>query len=202
MASPESSEPPRRQTGRSGRRARFVLPADHQGDDGAEQSIEAFLEGPRRARRTRGRHLRTDPLQRPRKRIPLDTRTDWETALRLEDARLARYGRPASVLIVSLEVPDPDTADRYAPRVGDAIRSHARETDRVARVGPARFHVLLPETLEAEAVALGDRVRTACAGLIGGPSDGAALVRAVAASPARGGTLADALRRASLRLAE
>ncbi|HYH92078.1 MAG TPA: diguanylate cyclase [Candidatus Saccharimonadales bacterium] len=134
--------------------------------------------------------------------MPLDTRTDWDAALRLEDARLARYGRPASVLIVSLEPAGDGSEDRFAARVGEAIRAHARETDRVARVGPGRFHVLLPETVEAEASALAERVREACAEMVAGQPAFDLEIRAVAASPARGGTLADALRRASLRLAE
>jgi hypothetical protein len=197
----DKPEPPNRQTPRTGRRTRFVLPAD-QHDERVGERIEAFLDGPRRTRRTRGRHLRNEALLRPRKPIPMDTRADWDLALRLEDARMARYGRPASVLIVSLELPVAGQEDRYAGRVGDAIRAHARETDRVARVGPGRFHVLLPETLESEATALADRVQGACLEVLtGGAADDLA-IRAVAATPARGGTLADALRRAALRLAE
>ncbi|MEO5884579.1 MAG: hypothetical protein ABIQ58_03585, partial [Candidatus Limnocylindrales bacterium] len=81
-------------------------------------------------------------------------------------------------------------------------RHLARETDRVARVGPTRFHLLLPETLEPEAVALAERVRVAWAATdAAGPQSGLEIA-AAAASPARGGTLLEALSQAQARLAE
>ena len=92
----------------------------------------------------------------------MDTRTDWDIALRHEDARVARYGRPAAVLAVRLRMLTTGAVDHYATRIGGAIRHQARETDRVTRFGPDRFHVLLPETLEAEASVLAERVRAAC----------------------------------------
>ena len=201
---PDHPTPPRRApagTSRSNKRTRFVLPADHH-DDRIGERIEAFLDGPEPAARRggRARHLRSDHLKRPRALLPLDTRTDWDAALRQEDARVARYGRPASVVVVSLALADPATTDRYASRIGTALRAHARETDRVARVGPARFHLLLPETMEAEATALASRLRDACCAVIGSPPP--LEVRAVAASVVRGGTLSDALRRASLVIAD
>ncbi len=200
---PDHPTPPRRAPaggGRSTKRTRFVLPAD-QHDDRTSERIEAFLDGPAPAKRGgRARHLRTENLTRPRPTLPLDTRTDWDAALRQEEARVARYGRPASVVVVSLALADPSSADRFATRIGAALRAHARETDRVARVGPARFHLLLPETMEAEAAALATRLRDACCAVIGSPPP--LEVRAVAASVARGGTLSDALRRASLVVAD
>ena len=59
----------------------------------------------------------------------------------------------------------------------------------MARVGPARFHVLLPETVEAEASALAARLREACSEAVTGQLREELEIRAVAASPARGGTL-------------
>jgi GGDEF domain-containing protein len=124
----------------------------------------------------------------------MDTRADWEIALRHEEARVARYGRPAAVLAVRLRMSSAGVTDHYASRVGDTIRHQARDTDRVTRVGPDRFQVLLPETLEAEAVVLAERVRAACAALIPGtPGSGAEIVVA-AASTAGGRTLLEALR--------
>ena len=150
---PAGSPPPPRPSARSARRPRFVLPDDHH-DERAGERIEAFLEGPPvRARRTRrSRHLRSEGLRPVRRVVPMDTRTDWDIALRHEDARVARYGRPAAILAVRLRMLTAGAVDHYAARIGGAIRHQARETDRVTRFGPDRFHVLLPETLEAEAI--------------------------------------------------
>ena len=134
--------------------------------------------------------------------MPLDTRPDWEAALRHEDARLARYGRAASVLVVDLQLTTPGAEDRVAAEVGAVIRELARETDRVARVSLTRFHVLLPETLEPEATALAERVRQTCASSVSTSQAGGLTIAASAASPARGATLVDALRRAQERLAD
>ncbi len=130
----------------------------------------------------------------------MDTRADWDIALRHEDARVARYGRPAAVLAVRLRLATAGVADQYAARIGGAIRHHARETDRVTRSGPDRFHVLLPETLEAEAIVLAERVRTACAALIPGPAGSGVEVMVASASTSSGGTLADALRTVKARI--
>ena len=124
----------------------------------------------------------------------MDTRTDWNIALRHEDARVARYGRPAAVLTVRLRMPATDAADQYAVRVGGAIRQQARETDRVTRVSPDRFHVLLPETVETEATVLAERVRKACVALISGAPGSDVEIVVAAASTSSGGTLLDALR--------
>jgi len=130
----------------------------------------------------------------------MDTRTDWDIALRHEDARVARYGRPAAVLAVRLRVPAPDGVDQYAVRIGGTIRQQARETDRVTRFGPDRFHILLPETLEAEATVLAQRVRTACAALMPDAQGSAVEVLVASASTSRGGTLAEALRTVKARV--
>lgn len=125
---------------------------------------------------------------RPKK---LDTRTDWDDALHHEDARVARYGRPASVLVVALGLSVGPLAERAVPSIGNAIRAAARETDRVARVGPGRFHLLLPETEEAEANAVADRIRAAC---------GETPIHLACASPSRGQSLIDALALAIARV--
>lgn len=142
-------------------------------------------------RRTRKRAPRPETGQRPARPAKLDTRTDWDAALHHEDARVARYGRPASVLVVAIDGGHGQAAERAAPAIGAAIRKAARETDRVARVGPSRFHVLLPETEEAEASAVGARIRTAC---------GAIPIRLACGSPARGQSLLDALAMAVARV--
>jgi GGDEF domain-containing protein len=103
------------------------------------------------------------------------------------------------VLTVRLRMGTDGAADQYAPRIGGAIRQQARETDRVTRVGPDRFHVLLPETLEAEATVLAERVRTACVALVPGGPDSEVEIVVAAASTSSGGTLLDALRAVQAR---
>lgn len=130
----------------------------------------------------------------------MDTRADWDIALRHEDARVARYGRPAAILAVRLRIGKSGVVDHYAARIGGAIRQQARETDRVTRSAPDRFHVLLPETLEADATVLAERVRTACVALIPGAEGAEVEVMVASASTSRGGTLAEALRTVRTRL--
>ena len=198
---PAGSPQPPRPSARSARRPRFVLPDDHH-DERAGERIEAFLEGPPvRARRTRrSRHLRSEGLRPVRRVVPMDTRTDWDIALRHEDARVARYGRPAAVLAVRLRMLTTGAVDHYATRIGGAIRHQARETDRVTRFGPDRFHVLLPETLEAEASVLAERVRAACVAVIPGARGSEVEVMVAAAGTSGGGSLLEAMRSVKARL--
>jgi GGDEF domain-containing protein len=194
-------EPPRRPATARSRRPKFALPADPP-DERTSERIEAFLDGPKRERRSRPRHLRSEALRRPRRSVPIDTRTDWDAALRQEDARVARYGRPAAVIVIDLQPSQDGLQDRFAARVGSVLREHARETDRVARVGPTRFHVLLPETSEPEAAILAERVRATCAGW-GTIGPGLPVtITAVTATPRGGGTLAEALQDAQTRMAD
>jgi hypothetical protein len=193
---PDEPLPSRRRAPRNGRRPRFVMPADHH-DERVGEVIEAFLDGPpergRRAPRARA-FPRRDKLRTVPRPIPMDTRNDWEMALRLEDARVARYGRPATVLVIRLCVPIPGSEDRFAARVGGIVRELARETDRVTRAAPDRFHVLLPETEEPEADVVADRLRDACAELDLKRAGSALEIRLAAVSPGSGETLHDALR--------
>jgi Diguanylate cyclase, GGDEF domain len=170
------------------------MPAEHH-DERVGEVIEAFLDGPpERARRAARARPKRGKLRAVRKLPAMDTRPDWETALRHEDARLARYGRPATVLVIRLRLPLTGAEDRYAGRVGSIVREHARETDRVTRAGPDRFHLLLPETDEPEAHILAERVRDACAERIPGRPGMDLQIRAAAVSPGSGETLHDALR--------
>ena len=124
----------------------------------------------------------------------MDARADWETALRHEDARLARYGRPATILVIRLVLPTAAVADRIAGRVGAIVREHIRETDRVTRTSPDQFQVLLPETEEPEGDILAERIRR-CVRRADRDALGRGLeIRAAAVSPGSGETLRDALR--------
>jgi GGDEF domain-containing protein len=132
----------------------------------------------------------------------MDTRADWDLALRHEDARVTRYGRPAAVLVVRIRMPQIGAEDHVAARVGTVLREHARETDRVTRASTDRFHVLLPETAEAEADALAERLQAACARSLPGQPGSDLEILVAAAGPVRGGSLQDALRAAQARVAD
>ena len=192
---PDQPPPSRRRAPRNGRRARFVLPAEHHDEDErVGEVIEAFLDGPPERARKPSRPRRRPALHAVRRPVPMDTRPDWDRALRLEDARLLRYGRPATVLVIRLRVPAAGAEDRYAGRVGSIVREHTRETDRVTRAAPDRFQVLLPETDEAEGDILAARIREACGQGIRLRSGHGLEISAAAVSPGSGQTLADALR--------
>jgi diguanylate cyclase (GGDEF)-like protein len=95
--------------------------------------------------------------------------TDWGRILADEDARVRRYRRPATVVMIDLDGLDrlilrlgDAAADRLLPAVSDTIRRMAREADHVARLDRGRFGVLLPETDQIQAIHYVERVRRAC----------------------------------------
>jgi diguanylate cyclase (GGDEF)-like protein len=99
----------------------------------------------------------------------LDAAVTWNRWLHEEDTRVRRYRRPATVVLVELEGLErlverlgQAAADRLIPPVAATMRRHARESDRVARLGPARFGAILPETDEVQAINYVERVRAAC----------------------------------------
>lgn len=94
---------------------------------------------------------------------------EWNRVVADEDARNHRYGHPATVIIVEIEGLDRLTAalgtaasERVVPAVADTLSHNARGADHLARLGPARFGILLPETGEVEAINYIERVRAAC----------------------------------------
>jgi PleD family two-component response regulator len=132
----------------------------------------------------------------------MDTRPDWNAALSFEGARHARYGRPASVLLVEVSgEPAEAGVDVVARCVADAIRAEARETDRAMRAGPLSFRILLPETGARAARSFADRLDRAFRdGREGARTDGVELCFEMATA-SRSGTLEDALAEAEARLA-
>ncbi len=187
---PDDRQPPPRPLGP--RRARRFVVRD--GDDHrVTEKIEKFLSGPRSRRPTHS-PTRMEPARAADS--ALDTRTDFAAAIRREMARTERYGRPATVVAVEFAVATTPASgaqiDRLAGPIGFTLRREARDTDRIARVAPNRFHVLLPETSEADALRYIDRARQACEVWF----TGAALpvrLRVEAASAGRDRSLADAL---------
>ena len=87
----------------------------------------------RAVERCRARRPRRSACARSARPVPMDTRADWETALRHEDARLARYGRPSDGPRHPAGPADGRRrrSDRR-PRRRDRPRA-VRETDRVTR---------------------------------------------------------------------
>ena len=92
----------------------------------------------------------------------------WDRGLREESARLARFGRPVTVVIAELSHLD-DVADRLGRDVADRVVTETarllvtdgRAADRLAWLGYARFGVLLLETEEKAACRYVDRLRAA-----------------------------------------
>jgi GGDEF domain-containing protein len=186
---PDDRQPPRPLGPRRARR--FVV---RDGDDHrVTEKIEKFLSGPRSRRRTHG-PSRMEPARAAES--ALDTRTDFEAAIRREMARTERYGRPATVVAVEFAVATTSAPggqiDRLAGPIGFTLRREARDTDRIARVAPNRFHVLLPETSEADALRYIERARQACEVWFTGATLPVRL-RIEAASAGRDRSLADAL---------
>lgn len=134
-------------------------------DPRADEAIAGYLGLDPAGRREAGPPL--DPLVDPA--TGLDTLLAWERMLAEESHRYARYRRPVSVVVAELDglarLVDrvgAEAARRVLPAVGDALRRHARRTDRVAHAGGGRFLMLLPETDEIQAINYVERVRVAC----------------------------------------
>ena len=107
------------------------------------------------------------PPKRPTELRTLPGRLEWNAALARESARAARYGRPASVAIVELRHQHAKTdvapfMRSLAGPLSRVLREDTRATDLVARVATARFQVLMPETAEAGAERLSERLAAGC----------------------------------------
>jgi GGDEF domain-containing protein len=201
---PGPGQPSRRQ-----RRFSIPEPQDHR----LTERLEAFLEGPApKPPVPAAPEVPPAPAvaRRPaasRPPISIDSRADWNEALRYEAARHERYGRPAAVAVIELVVLNDSgreasrsSIDTAAAVVGRVLRSTMRLPDRIARVGPTRFHVLLPETNRVEARRFAERARRAAESALAGGAVQVALRIAIAA-PARGESLPTALATAEEHLA-
>ncbi len=106
---------------------------------------------------------RTDPL------TGLLLPGEWNRIIADEAARIHRYGRAATVVVIELDGLDrvvntlgPEAGERILPALADVLSRQARGADHLARLGTGRFAVLLPETDEVAAVNYVERVRLAC----------------------------------------
>ena len=93
---------------------------------------------------------------------------EWSRLVDDENTRHSRYKRSATVVMIELDGLDrlvaalgQPAADRVIAAVAGTIHGHARKSDHVARLGPSRFGVLLPETNEVAAINYVERVRQA-----------------------------------------
>jgi GGDEF domain-containing protein len=137
-----AAEPPGTATGRAG-----------EGDAPARET--GVNEAPRRST-----ELRTLP-----------GRLEWNAAMARESARADRYRNPAAVAVVELRHHDPKVdvtpfMRSLAGPISRILREDTRATDLVARVAPARFQLLLPETTEAGAEGAAERLAARCRGYI------------------------------------
>lgn len=179
------------------RARRFVLPDVH--DERTAARIVAFLDGPAGERERNG--AGRSPSDRSRIPRELDTRQDWTAAFHHEAARHARYGRPASIILLELlRRPNGRAVDSVAVALADLIRHEARETDRAVRMGPSSFRMLLPETSGRAARNVGARLARDFDSAFATVPDRPGL-RVEVAAPPRGGSLEDALAEAERRLA-
>lgn len=95
----------------------------------------------------------------------VSNRRHFDMVGRAEWARFQRYGRPLSLVIVDVDG-FKLVNDRFGHAAGDLVlksvaqscSSARRETDTVARLGGDEFALLLPETHEAAAAALAERL--------------------------------------------
>lgn len=99
----------------------------------------------------------------------LDVAATWTRWLDEEGARVERYGRPSTIVVVELaawgrlaERLGHEAAERLIPPLAATMRRHARASDKLARLGPARFGALLVETDEIRAINYVERIRSAC----------------------------------------
>lgn len=164
-------------TSESTRARRFALPDLE--DERTGESIEAFLEGPdvRRGRpQIKAAMAVTRALGNVASRSTGDLRSlpgrlEWNAALDRESLRAARYGRPAAVAIVELKAERDGLSvepwlKSIAGPIARVLRNDSRATDLVARVASTRFQMLLPETSEAGAEHLAERVAAGCRSFI------------------------------------
>lgn len=93
----------------------------------------------------------------------------WSRIVEIENARLLRYRRPVTVVMVEIEglrrLVDrlgEEPLERLLPVIADAFRREARASDWVARIGEGRFAAFLPETDEIQAINYVERIRIVC----------------------------------------
>ncbi|HEY3522987.1 MAG TPA: hypothetical protein VGK63_04745 [Candidatus Limnocylindrales bacterium] len=189
---------------KSKRPRRFALP-EHD-DHRAVETIDALL----------GRHPKPEAddhlEERGRGRAAartvfggLDSRLAFIEAAHREDDRIRRYRRPAAVAVLAVDSTSANgTAARDVDRgtwwLIEAATGMLRETDRVARVGPGRLYVLLPETRSRQAERVVERIRDQWSDRADRSGSGSLALRLAVAPVGAGGGIDDAFGRAERAL--
>jgi diguanylate cyclase (GGDEF)-like protein len=100
----------------------------------------------------------------------------WDRIISSEVARVSRYRRPATVVLVEIEGLDdfarawgPDVAERLFMQLARTLAVESRSSDQIARIDRTRFAILLTETDEIAAINFVERVRAACESQIRAP---------------------------------
>jgi diguanylate cyclase (GGDEF)-like protein len=131
----------------------------------------------------------------------------WDRILLSEQARVRRYKRPATVVLVEVtglarlaRLWGADVAERTLGNAARTLAKEIRTSDHIARIEPARFAILLTETTEIAAINFVERARAACEKDLRLASDFVGIGFGWA-SPPKGSDLTDAVRIAQRRLA-
>jgi diguanylate cyclase (GGDEF)-like protein len=131
----------------------------------------------------------------------------WDRVITSEVARVARYKRPATVVLVEVVGLEPfgrmwgaDVAERLFIQIARTLAVEIRSSDHIARIDRTRFAILLTETDEIAAINFVERAGAACEYHVRAPE----LVQIAIgwASPAGASDLRAAIESASERLAE
>jgi diguanylate cyclase (GGDEF)-like protein len=130
----------------------------------------------------------------------------WDRLILSEAARVSRYKRPATVVLVEIaglaalgRLWGPRVVEHTLAAAARILSKEIRTSDHIARIEPLRFGVLLTETTEIAAINFVERARAACDRDLQVASE----VVGVAfgwASPPHGGDLSDAMALATKRL--
>ena len=93
----------------------------------------------------------------------------WDRVISSEVARVSRYHRPATVVLVDVAGLDDfarawgtDVAERLFIQLARTMSVESRSSDHIARIDRTRFAILLTETDEIAAINFVERVRAAC----------------------------------------
>jgi diguanylate cyclase (GGDEF)-like protein len=99
----------------------------------------------------------------------LDVGPAWARWLSEEEARIRRFHRPSTIVLVELSGLErladrlgDEAAQRLLPPIAMTMRRELRASDHLARLGPTRFGAILTETDEIRAINYVERIRSAC----------------------------------------
>jgi diguanylate cyclase (GGDEF)-like protein len=100
----------------------------------------------------------------------------WDRVISTEVARVSRYHRPATVVLVDVAGLDDfarawgtDVAERLFIQLARTMSVESRSSDHIARIDRTRFAILLTETDEIAAINFVERVRAACEAVLRAP---------------------------------